>query len=139
MENLESFQDDLLQHLRDNLPAEVVEQSVPDAKSVRRSSVNGEVIPYYAIQFGDLQAGGARSMAGARGDDYQIPFYVVCIAGEASLARRLYNRLLDHVLGKGFRWTGDVRKRPGGAMFTMTQTDASTEAYAFPASFSVLI
>lgn len=135
---IEQTQEALLAHLRGSLAFTVHEQAVPDAKTVLRDKT-GRIQPYYAIQLGDLQQGRGRSMIGPRGDDYGMPFYVQCIDSDASGSRMLYNRLLDAVLGATFPWAGNVRKRPGGAMFTMTNSDGATECYTFPASFSLLV
>lgn len=116
----------------------IVEQGIPDIDTVRRNSV-GEIEPYIAIQFGDLQQQGATSFVGPRGDDYVMPFYAQCIAPEVGVARGLQNKLVNVLLGEGFPWSGNVRKRPGGPMFPMTNSNSATEAYTAPSSFGLLV
>lgn len=116
----------------------VVEQGIPDIDTVRRNSV-GDIEPYIAIQLGDLQQGRNRSFVGPRGDDYVMPIYAQCIAPSAKIARQLQNKLVDVLLGAGFPWSGNVRKRPGGGMYTMTNSNSATEAYSFPSSFGLLV
>lgn len=116
----------------------IVEQGIPDIDTVRRNGV-GEIEPYIAIQFGDLQQQGATSFVGPRGDDYVMPLYAQCIAPEAGVARGLQNKLVNVLLGEGFPWSGNVRKRPGGAMFPMTNSNSATEAYTAPSSFGLLV
>lgn len=117
----------------------IVEQGIPDINTVRRNSVTGEIEPYIAIQFGDLQQGRGMSFAGPRGDDYVMPIYAQCIAPEAKTARQLQNKLVDVLLGEGFPWSGNVRKRPGGGMYPMTNSNSATEAYTSPSSFGLLV
>lgn len=117
----------------------IVEQGIPDSNTVRRNATTGEIEPYIAIQFGDIQQQGARSFVGPRGDDYVMPLYAQCIAPEAGVARGLQNKLVNVLLGEGFPWSGNVRKRPGGAMFTMTNSNSATEAYTAPSSFGLLV
>lgn len=117
----------------------VVEQGIPDINTVRRHETTGEIEPYIAVQFGDLQQGSSRSFVGPRGDDYIMPIYFQCIAPEAGTARGLQNKLVNVLLGEGFPWSGNVRKRPGGAMFPMTNSNSATEAYTAPSSFGLLV
>lgn len=116
----------------------IVEQGIPDIDTVLRNSA-GEIEPYIAMQFGDLQQQGATSFVGPRGDDYVMPIYFQCIAPEAGIARGMQNKLVNVLLGEGFPWSGNVRKRPGGAMFTMTNSNSATEAYTAPSSFGLLV
>lgn len=116
----------------------IVEQGIPDIDTVRRNSA-GEIEPYIAVQFGDLQQQGATSFVGPRGDDYVMPVYFQCIAPEAGIARGIQNKLVNVLLGEGFPWSGNVRKRAGGAMFSMTNSNSATEAYTAPSSFGLLV
>lgn len=138
MPNVSDIQDAILEHLDDEFAQPVVEQSVPDGKTVRRNS-KGAIDPYLAVTFGDLQQGRTASMVGPRGDDYILPIYVQCIAPTAAIARGLQNKLLDKMLGEDFPFSGCIRKRPGGGMFALNNSNGATEAYSFPASFGVLV
>lgn len=120
------------------MPQEVVEQAVPDVASVKRNAA-GKITPYIAVQFGDIQEGRGHNFAGPRHDDYQLPVYIQVIAADAKDARKGYNRVIDKMLGATFPWTGNIRKRPGGGMWAMTSSNGATEAYMFPASFTLLV
>lgn len=135
----EEAQEEILEFLRTTLaPQKVVEQSVPDSQTVIRNEV-GQITPYVAIQFGDLQLGRTQSFAGPIGADYILPVYTQAVAHRADYARRLSNRVRKAMIGANFSWTGSVAKRPGGGMFPIVSSNAATEAYQFPASFGVLI
>lgn len=138
MPSISQTQEEILELLRDEFAQPIVEQGVPDISTVKRN-LAGDIDPYIAVQFGDLQQGRATSMVGPRGDDYILPIYVQCIAPEVGIARELQNKILDVMLGAGFPWSGNVRKRPGGGMFTMTNSNSATEAYTFPASFGLTV
>ncbi len=131
-------QEEMLALLNAQFVQPIVEQGIPDINTVRRNTA-GDIDPYIAVQFGDLQQGASRSFVGPRGDDYVMPIYFQCIAPEAGIARGLQNKLVDILLGEGFPWSGSVRKRPGGAMFPMTNSNSATEAYTAPSSFGLLV
>lgn len=137
MPNVGSIQDQILAFLDDQFIQPVIEQSIPEIETVRRNVTTGKIEPYIAIQFGDIQQGRATSMIGPRGDDYSLPIYVQCIAPTAKVARDLQNKLVDRMLGWYVPWSGQVRKRPGGGMFALNNSNNSTEALMFPASFSI--
>lgn len=136
MSTLNQTQEEILTLLRSEFAQPIVEQGVPDIDTVLRNP-SGQIDPYIAIQFGDLQQGRAFSFVGPRGDDYVMPVYFQCIAPKVGIARDLHNKLLNVFLGEYFPWSGNVRKRPGGGMFTMTNSNSATEAYTMPASFGV--
>lgn len=137
MPRIAQTQEEILALLDAAFVQPVVEQGIPDIDAVPRNPVTGQVKPYIAVQFGDLQQGRAFSMIGARGDDYTLPIYFQCIAPTAKAARDLQNKLMDVMLGEGFPWSGNVRKRAGGGMFSMTNSSSATEAYTFPCSFGL--
>lgn len=136
--HISDIQEDILAYLDAQFAQKVVEQGVADAVTVLRNTA-GDIDPYIAIQFGDLQQGRTRSMIGARGDDYIMPIYSQCIAPTPALARGLQNKLMDVMLGTQFPWAGNVRKRPGGGMFSTTNSSAPTEAYTMPSSFGIVV
>lgn len=138
MQTISQTQTEILALLDAAFAQPIVEQGVPDIETVLRNP-SGQIEPYIAIQFGDLQQGRTYSFVGPRGDDYVMPLYFQCIAPKAEIARGLYNKLMDVFLGEDFPWSGNVRKRAGGGMFTMTNSNSATEAYAAPASFGLLV
>lgn len=136
--SLEQIQEDVLAYMDAQLAQPVIEQAVPDAQSVRRTS-SGRIEPYVAIQFGDILGGATRSMAGVRGDDFVLPIYVQSLAGNAKDARRISNKITNVFLGETFPWAGSVRKRPGGALLPVVASNGATECYLYPTSFGLLI
>lgn len=138
MQTISQTQTEILELLDTAFAQPIVEQGIPDIETVLRNP-SGQIDPYIAIQFGDLQQGRTYSFVGPRGDDYVMPLYFQCIAPKASIARGMYNKLMDVFLGEDFPWSGNVRKRAGGGMFTMTNSSSATEAYSFPASFGLLV
>lgn len=138
MSNETSIQEDIIAYLESSFAQPLVEQAVPDSKTVLRNKA-GDVDPYIAYSFGDLQQGQTFAMAGPRWDDYVMPIYTQVIAPDAGIARRLSNKLGDVLLGEDFPWTGSIRKRAGGGMFPLVASTGATEAYIMPASFGVLV
>lgn len=138
MPSIAQTQEEILALLDAEFVQPVIEQGIPDTYTVRRNGV-GAIEPYIAIQFGDLQNARGKSMVGPRGHDYTLPIYIQCIAPKVSIARGLHNKVLDVLLGEGFPWSGNIEKRAGGGMFTMTNSNSATEAYTFPASFGLLV
>lgn len=132
------IQQAILDYVDAQMAQPVYEQGIPDPETVIRNEA-GEIDPYVAIRFGDLQQGVARAMCGPRGDDYILPIYFDCIGPTPALARGVQNKIMDIFLGEGFPWAGNVRKRPGGGLFSITNSNAATEAYSFPASFGLLV
>lgn len=139
MSNETVIQEGIIALLESAFAQPLVEQAVPDSKTVLRNESTGDIDPYIAYSFGDIQQGRAYSMVGPRGDDYDMPLYIQVVAPEAGIARRLGNKVRDVLLGEGFPWTGSIRKRPGGGMFPLVASTGATEAYIMPASFGVLI
>lgn len=115
----------------------VVEQAIPNTWTVKRQEGTNKIVPYVALQFGDTNESGAKSMIGPEGDDYAIPIYIQTVAGTPSVARRLANKVIRVMLGNDYPWSGHVSKRPGGGMWPIVSSNGATEAYQFPASFSV--
>lgn len=138
MSNETAIQEDIIALLDSAFAQPLVEQAVPDSKTLLRNRA-GDVDPYIAYSFGDLQQGRAHSMAGPRGDDYEMPIYTQVIAPDPGIARRLGNKLRNVLLGEDVPWSGSIRKRAGGGMFPLVASNGATEAYIVPASFGVLI
>lgn len=136
MSTIQETQESVLTLLRDELAQPVIEQGIPDIETVERNTV-GDIDPYFAVQFGDLQNSTGKSFMGPRGHDYDMPIYVQCIAPDPSTARKLQNKMVDVMLGVSFDWSGDMAKRPGGGMFPMTNSNRATEAYVTASSFGL--
>lgn len=132
----EQVQEAILAYLDETLAQQVIEQTIPNSKTVLRNEA-GDLDPYFAVQFGDLQEGATHNLGGVTGDDYIIPVYAQAIAPQPRIARRMANRMRLAMLGMSFEWTGSIRKRPGGGMFPITSSNGATEAYVSPASFGV--
>lgn len=138
MYSLDYIEDNVLEFLTNLVPQRVEEQAVPDIVTIT-SSASGAWKPLVTVQFGDLQPWGARSMVGARGDDYVLPIHIQVTALEASIARKVGNTIMRGFLGASFDWAGEVRKRVGGHTFPLTNSDGAIEAYISPLSFGLLI
>lgn len=136
MNSLEFTQEEILTKLRSSFAQQVIEQSIEDAIDVPRNQI-GDINPYFAVQFGDVQARGARNMAIVKGDDYQLPVYIQCLAPSPDLARKMYSRLVDVLLGYRVTYGGPIRKIPGGMMWPLAASDSGAEVYVRPASFAV--
>ena len=138
--NLVDVQDQIYEALENAIPYPLVEQGVPDEDTVRK--VNGKVEPYVALQFGDLQRGrlGGETFAGVRTFDYELPIYIQVVSADMSKARKIRDgAVLDMMLGFSQDWTGEVRKRPGGGMWPITNSNGATEAYLYPSSWAVTV
>lgn len=136
--SIEYIQDYILETMRAEFAQDVIEQGILDVKTVKRNELN-QLYPIYAVQFGDLQAEGAKNMAKVKGDDYRLPVYIQCIAPSPDIARKLHNRLLSLLIGLKVPYGGEMRKRPGGSMWPLVNSDGSVEAYMFPSSYSVQV
>lgn len=136
----EALQEAILADLRAAFVQPVHEVGIPDAQTVLRNAA-GQVEPYIAIQFGDLQPTepGTRSFSGPRSDDYQQPIYLQAVASEAGIARRLHNKLNDVLLGWGESDTHLVRKRFAGQAWPLIASNMATEAYVQPSSYSIAV
>lgn len=138
--NLREIKNQLRDYFNTALVDEVYEQAVPDAQSVLRNS-DGTVKPYIAFQFGDLQRmyGGARGLSGVRNDDYELPIRFQALAPDPAMASDMADGIIDKILGYTSEQTGEVRKRPGGGMFSIVNTNGATECYTFPVSYAVTV
>lgn len=136
--SVDDIQDQILDYLAAEINHPVVDQAIPDINTVERDTL-GRIKPYVAIQFGDLQDDGTRSMIGVRGNDYRMPIYIQAIAPTPKGARSISNKVTNVFLGETFPWAGTVRKRAGGGMWPITNSNFATEAYMQPASFSLVL
>lgn len=136
--SLDDVQEDLLTHIRSSMAQPVHEVSIADTKTVVKNAA-GKIQPYIALQFGDLQDGHTQAVAGVQGNDYYMHIYLQAVAADAVTARKMANKLVREVLGFSTRWTGQVRKKPGGSMFPIASSNGATEAYQFPVSFAVTV
>lgn len=136
--SVETTQNEILAYLRDNLVQDVVLQAYPDASTVLRNA-QGKIVPYVAVNFGDLQPNYVYNMATATGDDYTLPVAIQVVGDTPENTLKVWNKVLTLMLGKSFTWTGQARKRPGGSMWPIVNTDNTTEAYTYAASFGLLI
>lgn len=139
MFNLIEIQDKIIDQLADNSPFPVAEQAIPDAETVVK--VGGKIEPYIALQFGDLQdRAGGRGFTGVRHNDYELPIYIQVVSADMSKARKIRDgAVLDMMLGFSQAWAGEVRKRPGGGMWPITNSNGATEAYLYPSSWAVTV
>lgn len=137
--NLVEVQDLIFSTLESAIPQPLVEQGIPDADTVRKE--NGLIVPYVALQFGDLQdVVSGRGFTGVRTNNYDLPVYIQVCAADPTVARKIANGpVLNAMLGATFPWTGELRKRPGGGMWPITNSNGATEAYLFPSSWAARV
>lgn len=137
--NLVEVQDEIFSTFDAAIPQPLVEQGVPDADTVRK--VDGKIEPYVALQFGDLQfIASGQGFTGVRTNTYDLPIYVQVCAADAAIARKIASgNVLDALLGLKFSWTGELRKRPGGGMWPVVNSNGATEAYLFPSSWAIRV
>lgn len=136
--DLDTTQDAIIDYLNDIVAAKVEEHAIPDSTTVPRSP-DGKVVPYVAVQFGDVIQTGNRSFDGPLYDDYTLPVYLQVVTSTPRESRRLANFLSGKFLGQDFPYSGSVRKRLGGAQFPMEGTNVGVEAFVNPLSFGVLV
>jgi len=138
--SITSIQEDVLDFMRDTVypDQDVIEQALDDELKVESNTL-GQINPYVSLTFGDLQAWGATSFAGPRGDDYTLPLYLRIVAPTPEIARLGSNRAIEKFLGAKFDWAGNIRKRAGGIIFPLKQADGSTQAYIAPVSFGLMV
>lgn len=137
--SIETVQQGVLDLLDAAIAQPIYEQSIPDINTVRRNETTRKIDPYVAIQFGDLQQGRRYNMATPMGDDYILPIYTQAIAPTAKVARQINNRVVMALLAQSLPWAGSIRKRSGGNMWPLVNSNAATEAYSAPASFGLLV
>lgn len=134
--SLEIVQEEILA-LLDQFPQPYYEVGVPDSDTLVR--IDGQVDPYFAIQFGDIQATADHSMSDVYNDDYVMPIYIQAVAHDAKTARGLGNDLTRKLLGATLSYGGQIRKRPGMGMFTINASTGAVEAYQQPVSFGITV
>jgi len=139
MLNLVEVQDEILARLDALLPIPLHEQAIPDSQTVVKSK--GKIEPYAALQFGDLQDRvEGRGFGGVRSNDYELPIYIQVVSADTTKARKLASGVvLDALLGFSQSWTGEVRKKAGGSMWPIVNSNGATEAYLFPSSWAVTV
>lgn len=139
MLNLVEIQDFIFDHLKTKIPQPLYEQGIPDADTVIK--VGGKVQPYVALQFGDLQErASGRGFSGVRYNEYDLPIYIQVVAADPRVARKIASEgVLSAMLGLQTAWTDEVRKRPGGGMWPIANSNGATEAYLVPSSWAVVV
>lgn len=136
MSNEYGVQEAFLAALDAAMTEPIYETAIPDSQTAKRDS-SGRVVPYIAIQFGDISDTGEMSFGGVRTADYAMPLYVQCVAPTPKRARVMANNVRNEMLGLDFEWTSEISKRAGGGVFNMVASNGATEAYVAASSFTV--
>lgn len=136
--SLEDVQTEILAFLDDQFAQDIIEQAYPDITSVPKGP-DGRIKPYLSVRFGDLIQSGPRAMSGTFDDDFRLQLTITPVAPTPARARQLANKVTRVFLGKTFDWAGQVRKRWGGGMLSTSESNAATEAYAFPTAFDITV
>lgn len=134
--SLDEVQQNILDALDEVMNEPVIEQAIPDSKTLPVDPVTKKLKPYVAVQF-FLRQGRRYNMATPLGDDYYLHVYTQCVAPTAKVARIMSNRMHMGLIGLSFPWSGTVRLISSGP--GITASTSATEAYVQPASHSVLI
>lgn len=117
----------------DALPQDWYEEGIPEFENLH--FVGGALKPYSVVSFGDLTQGFGRSFAGTRGDDHDFPVRFMAVAPTAKIARQLRTKLTDVFTGFTPDYCGELVKRGGGGLFTVTNGNGSAVAYVAPVGF----
>lgn len=115
------------------LPQPWYEEGVPTYENVKLSG--GNLIPYITVQYGDIIQGRDKNMGGTRGDAHDFPVRMFTVAPTAKIARQLRTKLTDVFTGFKPDYCGEMQKRGGGGMFTMTDDNDVIVAYVAPVMF----
>lgn len=134
---LDEAQEGILARLR-TIPQPVYEIAIPDTGTVLKSA-DGEIEPYVAIQFGDPQREGQRNIATTVLDSHVLPVYVQVIGPTAKICRQLANKVVVTLLGYSVPHGGQLTKRSGGPIYSITATTGAVEAYLMPSSYGAFI
>lgn len=136
--SLDVSQQAIIDYIRSGMPQEIYEVAIPEPETIIRTP-GGNVEPYIAFQFGDLSDGYSETFGGARTNDFWLPIYFQTVASEAEVCRKISNRLVHKMLGYQAPYGGETRKRMGGKMLPIGNSDGTVMAYISPASFGVKI
>lgn len=138
MDSITFVQEALLSHIKSSFVQPVHEVAIPDEITLPRDE-NGEYDPYIAVQFGDLQQVGNRNMASSLGHNYVLPVYFAAVASDATVSRRIMNKLNMKLLGFTTKYSGQVEKRAGGMIYMLPSQSGAVEAYVGPTSFGIAV
>lgn len=136
--SLDVSQQNLIDLLKNNFAQKSYEIAVPEPETLKRNA-KGEVDPYIAYQFGNLQDGYSETFAGVVSGDFWLHFNMQVVASDAALARKISNKMMRVFLGYSETYGGEVKPRLGGVMQSYGNMDGTIAAYVFPVSFGVKI
>lgn len=117
----------------DTLPQDWHEEGIPEFDNLHY--VAGVLKPYFVVSFGDITQGFGRSFAGTRGDDHDLPVRFMAVAPTAKIARQLRTKITDVFTGFAPDYCGELVKRGGGGLFTVTNDNGAVVAYVAPIGF----
>jgi hypothetical protein len=109
------------------------EDGIPTYSTLKKRG--GNVVPYIVVSYGDLVQGRDRAVAGTRGDAHDFSVRFMAVAPTAKMARQLRTRLTDKFTGFSPDHCGQMMKRGGGGIFTMTDNNDAVVAYVAPVNF----
>lgn len=136
--SLDVSQQNLIDLLKANFVQKSYEVAIPEPETLIRDE-GGNVQPYIAYQFGDLQDGYSETFGGAATNDFWMNFNVQVVSSDPVISRKLGNKLVKVFLGYSEQYGGQVRKRLGGSMNPIGNMDGTIAAYIMPISFGVKI
>lgn len=149
MLTLEHVQDEILEHLDDQLAQPVYRGGVPTLKTLL--APNGIFTPYVVVQFGDIYRGASRGFVSTRDDTYVLPINVMAVApptrprvsgspspdpsGDAEAIRL---RVVNALLGFSPEYGGQLTKRGGSGVFAIAEDSGAIAAFVAPTSFQCI-
>jgi len=136
--SLEDTQERILAYLRAEMAQTVYETAIPEYTTLKRND-RGQVVPYVAVQFGDLVDAYSETFAGVETGDFWLPITLQAVSGDPVISRKISNKLIRIMLGWKEKYGGQVRKRMGGRQLPINNADGATAAYVNPTSFGVRI
>jgi hypothetical protein len=131
------IRDEVEELLNDEFAQPVFRGGVPTGDTL--VYVGTKVNPYLVLNFADIGRGAGRVFSGTRGDDYNQPINVFCVASTSDIAEGLQIKVIDKLLGFSPQYAGQLVKRGGGGTFIVTNSAGAVAAYVSMVSFTCTI
>ena len=122
--DLVPLQDAITLHIKTVLPnTPVKEDTYPDEETPPRD-VNMQLIPYVILRYGPIRRGFGGAVAGPRHDNYYGTVDVMAIAPQGRMARRLFDVVIDSLIGFEPGGGGSVTTEGSASNFVVTSNEA---------------
>jgi hypothetical protein len=137
MPGLDNFETEqlILAYAKANINWYVDSGAVPDATTLHYN--NGSLDPYVIVRFSDVMpTSGGGSFLGATNDEYYSYVDFMCVAATDVEARELRSVVNRKMIGKRFPNTGELNKRFGGGIFSISLDAQHPLAFIAIASYT---